>query len=168
MRAVSPRLPPLPELGSSVYILDINQFRLLSVGQVTWPTFEFRWWGRLWAPPYTTSVRRCDKLSPWTTKAGWSRARLAIAQNHLDALLVTHLPNIHYLCGFTGSAGVLIVSANKDAVFFTDGRYTQQAHEEVKGAAIKIRPGKSALAGASEWLAQENILAKDRHRREPT
>ena len=27
---------------------------------------------------------------------------------HMEALLVTHLPNIYYLCGFTGSAGIQI------------------------------------------------------------
>ena len=81
-------------------------------------------------------------------KGRLARARLALEQSDLDALLVTHLPNIRYLCGFTGSAGVLLVSRSKGPVFFTDGRYTQQAQEEVKGAAIKIRPGKSALAGS--------------------
>ena len=29
----------------------------------------------------------------------------------VEALLVTHLPNIRYLCGFTGTAGVLVLNA---------------------------------------------------------
>jgi Xaa-Pro aminopeptidase len=87
-----------------------------------------------------------------------TRARLALEQGRLDALVVTHLPNITYLCGFTGSAGVLIIGTGQDqreAVIFTDGRYTQQAREEVKAARIKILPGKSSLVAASEWLAQQ-------------
>ncbi len=55
----------------------------------------------------------------------------------LDALLVSHLPNVHYLCGFTGSAGLLLVEA-RGSVFFTDFRYDTQAHEEVKDARIVI------------------------------
>jgi Xaa-Pro aminopeptidase len=73
-------------------------------------------------------------------KGRLARARLALDQSRLDALLVTHLPNITYLCGFTGSAGVLIGS-RREFVFFTDGRYTEQAHQEVKGVRIKILPG---------------------------
>lgn len=87
-----------------------------------------------------------------------SRARLALEHTQLDALLVTHLPNIHYLCGFTGSAGVLIISRSRDSVFFTDGRYTQQAAEEVKGVAIKIQSGRSAQAAATDWLAKQKSL----------
>jgi Xaa-Pro aminopeptidase len=87
-------------------------------------------------------------------KSRMARARLGLEQNRLDALLVTHLPNIVYLCGFTGSAGVQIVG-QRESVFFTDGRYTEQAHEEVKGARIKILPGKSALAAAAEWIAKQ-------------
>jgi Xaa-Pro aminopeptidase len=87
-------------------------------------------------------------------KGRLTRVRLALVPSHLDALLVTHLPNIAYLCGFTGSAGVLIVGQSvRDSVFFTDGRYTQQARQQVKGARVKILPGKSAPAAASEWLA---------------
>lgn len=69
----------------------------------------------------------------------------------LDAVLITHLPNVRYLCGFTGSSGVLALARGKWA-FFTDGRYTQQARAQVKGAEVHV--GKlSALIDASRWLA---------------
>ncbi len=78
------------------------------------------------------------------------RLRREIPEN-IDALFISHLPNIRYLCGFTGSSAALIVTRN-NAVFFTDGRYTEQARREVKGARVSISR-KSALAAASEWLA---------------
>jgi Xaa-Pro aminopeptidase len=70
----------------------------------------------------------------------------------LPALLVTHLPNVRYLCGFTGSAGVLLVTA-RGSTLFTDGRYTVQAGQEVQGARVVITR-KPALAAAAEHLAQ--------------
>jgi len=44
----------------------------------------------------------------------------------VDALLVSRLPNVRYLTGFTGSNGQLIAGTNQ-ALFLTDGRYTEQA-----------------------------------------
>jgi Xaa-Pro aminopeptidase len=76
--------------------------------------------------------------------------RQALRQHRLDILLITHLPNLRYLCGFTGSAGALLVSESK-AVFFTDGRYTAQARAEVQGARVAIRR-KAPLMAAAEWL----------------
>jgi Xaa-Pro aminopeptidase len=73
-----------------------------------------------------------------------------LASHRLDVLLVTHLPNIRYLCGFTGSAGVLLVS-ERQCVFFTDGRYTEQARAEVQGAKIVIAR-KSPTILAAEWI----------------
>jgi Xaa-Pro aminopeptidase len=61
-----------------------------------------------------------------------------IASHKLDAMVVGHLPNIRYLCGFSGSAGLLVVTS-VGAIFFTDGRYTEQARDEVKGARIRIQ-----------------------------
>jgi Xaa-Pro aminopeptidase len=63
----------------------------------------------------------------------------------VDALLVTYLPNVMYLCGFTGSSGALIVAAEEGtkSVFLTDGRYIQQAAQEVRDARVVI--GKHAL-----------------------
>jgi Xaa-Pro aminopeptidase len=61
----------------------------------------------------------------------------ALEARRLNALFVTHLPNIRYLCGFTGSAGVLLISA-REKILFTDGRYTLQANSETHGARVKI------------------------------
>jgi Xaa-Pro aminopeptidase len=80
-----------------------------------------------------------------------SRLRSRLEESDLDSLLVTHLPNIHYLCGFTGSAAALLVG-ERGSVLFTDGRYAAQAREEVKGARIVIAR-KSPLAAAAEWQA---------------
>jgi Xaa-Pro aminopeptidase len=48
----------------------------------------------------------------------------------IDALLVTRLPNVRYLTGFTGSNGQLLLFEG-GGVFLTDGRYTEQARHEV-------------------------------------
>ena len=77
----------------------------------------------------------------------------------VDAVLISHLPNIRYLCGFTGSAGLLIVGG-REPIFFTDGRYTEQARDEVKGARIRIEKGKSALAAATDWLRAQVWLGR--------
>jgi Xaa-Pro aminopeptidase len=79
------------------------------------------------------------------------RLRSGLDEHHLDWLLITHLPNVHYLCGFTGSAAALLV-AERGAILFTDGRYRTQAREEVTQARIVIARTSPALA-AAEWLA---------------
>jgi Xaa-Pro aminopeptidase len=48
----------------------------------------------------------------------------------VDAMLITHLPNVRYLTGFTGSSGQLLITS-EDAVFLTDSRYEEQARREV-------------------------------------
>lgn len=60
------------------------------------------------------------------------RARLDERLRELgaDAFLVTRLPNVRYLTGFTGSNGQLVVGAD-GSVFFTDGRYEHQSSREV-------------------------------------
>ena len=77
------------------------------------------------------------------------RAREVMAARSLDALLVTHLPNVRYLCGFSGSAGVLLLSGNR-TVFFTDGRYREQARAEVVGARIVVPKDPAIAASAKE------------------
>jgi Xaa-Pro aminopeptidase len=47
----------------------------------------------------------------------------------VDAVLVSKLPNVHYLTGFTGSSASVLVGP--EAVLFTDGRYAEQSRLEV-------------------------------------
>jgi Xaa-Pro aminopeptidase len=79
-----------------------------------------------------------------------------LERHKVSAMLVTHLPNIRYLCGFTGSAGVLtvLIGAGRKPTFafFTDGRYSEQARSEVQGAKVVIAKG-AALPSAVSWLA---------------
>ena len=63
-----------------------------------------------------------------------------LTESHLEGFLVTHAANLRYLCGYTGSNGLLLFLGGRP-VFFTDGRYTQQAREEVEGARVIIAKG---------------------------
>ena len=70
-----------------------------------------------------------------------------------DALCLTSLPNIRWACGFTGSNGLLIVGPTSSH-FVTDGRYTEQAKDEVQGPQVTI-----AEEGLTECIAQTDLLA---------
>jgi Xaa-Pro aminopeptidase len=86
------------------------------------------------------------------------KLREHLASTGLDALLVSHLPNIRYLCGFTGSAGFLLVT-EAGSVFFTDVRYDTQARDEVQGAKVIIAR-KAVLTGLGEWIGGHRKRSK--------
>jgi Xaa-Pro aminopeptidase len=71
----------------------------------------------------------------------------------IDALLVSALPNIRYLSGFTGSNGLLLVTPDSETLF-TDPRYTIQASEECS------IPVKTVAKGPLELAAIETIRRK--------
>jgi len=62
----------------------------------------------------------------------------------LDALLITSRPNIRYLTGFSGSAGVAVATRG-DVLLVTDFRYAEQAQAEA-GAVARVE-----IEGASVW-----------------
>ncbi|MGC9157695.1 MAG: M24 family metallopeptidase [Terracidiphilus sp.] len=84
-------------------------------------------------------------------RIGLLRRRLTHAG--LSGLLVTHLPDLRYLCGFTGSSAALAIT-RRSARLFTDGRYLQQAAEEVSAAAVEIVSSSPSVA-AVQWLAAQ-------------
>jgi Xaa-Pro aminopeptidase len=86
------------------------------------------------------------------------RLRLALDQISADAIVVSHLPNIRYLCGFSGSAGLLVVDSSQ-ATFFTDTRYTIQSQHEVAGARVRIAK-KGLLRAGGELLRARRSLRR--------
>jgi Xaa-Pro aminopeptidase len=86
------------------------------------------------------------------------KLREQLAVTGPDALLVSHLANIRYLCGFTGSAGLLLVE-EAGSRFFTDVRYDRQGREEVQGARVTIAR-KALLNALGEWIGARRKRAK--------
>ena len=70
---------------------------------------------------------------------------------HVDGLLVTSLPNVRYLTGFSGSSALLFVSP-RDVVLITDFRYQTQIAEEVGDLARIIIEPQSLWTGLWQQL----------------
>jgi Xaa-Pro aminopeptidase len=78
--------------------------------------------------------------------------RVALEGEGLDGLLVTHLPNIRYLTGFSGSAALLLVR-HDTTTLITDFRYAVQAPSEA-GAAADVE-----IDQTSVWERLGRLLA---------
>ncbi|MFB1050390.1 M24 family metallopeptidase [Paraliobacillus sp. JSM ZJ581] len=59
------------------------------------------------------------------------KLRVMLNENNLDALLITNPFNRKYISGFTGTAGVVLITGGK-ALLITDFRYTEQANEQAQ------------------------------------
>ncbi|WP_144511064.1 Xaa-Pro peptidase family protein [Bacillus sp. FJAT-22090] len=83
------------------------------------------------------------------------KLRVALEEQGVDALLITNGYNRHYMTGFTGTAGVAIVSKN-DAVFITDFRYTEQAASQIKDFRI-VKHEKTLIEEVAAQVSQMGI-----------
>ncbi len=95
------------------------------------------------------------------------------ADEHLNEYIPASADRLRWLTGFTGSAGLAVVLADR-AAMFTDGRYQLQVRAEVDAARFEIRhsieePAEAWLAealkpgdrlGYDPWLHAEEALAK--------
>ena len=79
--------------------------------------------------------------------------RVALVSSQLDALVVTCLPNVRYLSGFSGSAAILVVTA-VDLVLLTDFRYSVQVRDEVGALARAI------IEPTSLWARLVTVLSQ--------
>jgi Xaa-Pro aminopeptidase len=87
-----------------------------------------------------------------------------IARRRLGAFLVSGLPNIRYLTGFSGSNGLLLIEPDQ-ATLITDGRYGIQARQQTSGIELIISTS-DALAEMVGHIRRRRIrnLAFERNR----
>jgi len=78
-----------------------------------------------------------------------NRIKRVLREDHLDAIMITSLENVHYLSGFTGSDAALVMTETK-GYFLTDSRYTTQAREEVSG--FELIEYKKKVEGLSDLM----------------
>jgi len=77
----------------------------------------------------------------------------SLTTSHLDGLLVTSLPNIRYLTGFSGTSALLFVTA-REMCIVTDFRYKTQVAAEVGDLARVMVEPQSLWVGLWQLLAQ--------------
>src|SRR6516162_5697218 len=78
----------------------------------------------------------------------------ALADEGLDAFLISGPVNVSYLTGFSGDSSHLVVCRDR-AVLVSDSRYTAQIAEECPGLETHIRPtAQKVLAAVADTLAK--------------
>ena len=98
-----------------------------------------------------------SKQSPNPFRARQERLRALMESRGVPFILVTHLPNIRYLTGFTGSAGILLVGPRAGNLW-VDPRYTLQSREQAEGIEV-IEEKQGILKGAAIWLKKNGVRA---------
>jgi Xaa-Pro aminopeptidase len=83
-----------------------------------------------------------------------ARLRRALRKRGLDAFLISSLPNVRYLTGFSGSNGLCVVTGT-EAVLVTDSRYALQSRMEVRRCRRIISP-----LGLFEAVAEDGLLKR--------
>ena len=96
-----------------------------------------------------------SKQSSSPFRARQERLRVLLEARGVPLILVTHLPNIHYLTGFTGSAGIALVGS-RTANLWVDPRYTLQAREQAEGVEV-FEEKDGILKGAASWLQKNGV-----------
>ncbi|CAK0758815.1 Xaa-Pro aminopeptidase [uncultured Gammaproteobacteria bacterium] len=100
--------------------------------------------------PINDHAARIAALRTELTAMGLDGFFIPHADEYQNEYVPPNAERLAWLTGFTGSAGLAIVLANR-AVVFVDGRYTLQVRGEVDGALFEIANITDQPAG--EWLA---------------
>lgn len=98
-----------------------------------------------------TPARRLEALRAALAAAGVDGLLVPRADEHLGEYVPASAERLAWISGFTGSAGLVIVLADR-AVLFTDGRYTLQAAQQTDAALWERRH--ITEEPPADWLKQ--------------
>jgi len=115
---------------------------------------------------------KLKELREWMKKEGFQALLIPRTDEYQGEYIAPCSERLQWLTGFTGSAGRAVITQDK-AAFFTDGRYTLQAKEEVPPAYelyniahhssyqwVKENLSPSDRVGYDPWLFTEEQLSR--------
>ncbi len=77
-----------------------------------------------------------------------------------DALLLLNESNMHYLCGFSPSEGVVLLLRNGSGYHIVDSRYTEEAQNHAKETGLTVIEMQSKFSNAVAELCKKNSVKK--------
>ena len=97
----------------------------------------------------------CERIAAFRAKMAQENMAVVVvptADSHASEYLADHFMTRKWLCGFTGSAGTLVVG-EKEAALFTDGRYFIQAERQLDGSGVNLmRMGTAGVPSVEEYV----------------
>lgn len=100
----------------------------------------------------STVIDRLQKLRQELKAKGFDAWLVITADPHLCEYLPENWKFLRYLTGFTGSYGMLVVTADR-ALLWTDSRYWEQALTQLEGSGIELmRLGAPDVPTVCQWL----------------
>ncbi len=96
--------------------------------------------------------QRLSAIRELMVQANYDALVIPRADEYLGEYIPAHNERLRWVCGFTGSAGTVIVLRDKAAIF-VDGRYTVQVRREVSGDLFEYRH--LIEEPHARWLTQE-------------
>lgn len=102
-----------------------------------------------------TITQRVEALRHWMRDKGIGAYIIPTADPHNDEYIPAHWMCREWITGFTGSAGLAVVTP-QSAALWTDSRYWLQAAEQLKSTPFKLmREGENGVPSPAEWMAGE-------------
>lgn len=99
-------------------------------------------------------VERLDAFRAKMREEGFDAVIVPTADSHASEYIADHFKTREWLCGFTGSAGTLVVG-REEAALFADGRYFIQAERQLTGSGVALmRMGTAGVPQMEDYVAR--------------
>ncbi|WP_194439730.1 aminopeptidase P family protein [Vibrio fluminensis] len=110
----------------------------------------------------TTTEQRLNAIREWLVQHNLDALLVPHEDEYLGEYVPAHNERLHWLTGFTGSAGVAVITREKAAIF-VDGRYTVQVTKQVPAELFEYRHliNEPALDWVTEQVAVGGKVAID-------
>ncbi|OEF07090.1 aminopeptidase P family protein [Vibrio genomosp. F10] len=100
---------------------------------------------------HQSTSERVQALRNWLSEHNYDAIIIPHEDEYLGEYIPAHNERLHWLTGFTGSAGCAVITPTKAAIFI-DGRYTVQVRSEVPDSVFEYRH--LIEEPALDWISQ--------------